>query len=228
MRSTPGRNMRPLPMRLERIDAALPQGVVVWRLAVDVGDDAVPAALDAAERAHAAGLLRRADRARFLQTRAALRHLLGHRLGCAPAAVRFATDPGGKPRLAGGVRPAFNVSHAGEWALLALAGVEAETGAVGVDIERCDPARDLAGLHAAILAPGEDPGNVGFHARWVAKEACVKAVGRGIADVQAVRIARAGDGDGIAVRTAPGWPRLEARWLPAPDGHAAALAWYIG
>lgn len=208
-------------MRLERVDAALPAGVAVWRLAVDTDDDAVPAVLDAAERAHAAHLLRRADRARFVQARAALRHLLGRRLGCAPDAVRLAVDPGGKPRLAGGARPAFNVSHAGAWALIALG----EAHEVGVDIERCAPAPDLAELHAAILAPGEKEGGIGFYARWVAKEACVKAVGTGVADVQAVGVARTGDGNRITVRAAPHWPRLTARWLAAPDGYAAALAW---
>ena len=211
-------------MRPDRVDAVLPPGVTVWRLAIDVDDDTGPAGLDAAERAHAARLLRRADRARFLQTRAALRCLLGRRLGCPPDAVRFATDPGGKPRLAGGARPAFNVSHAGAWALLALA----ETGEVGIDIERCDPARDLAGLHAAILAPNEATGDIGFHARWVAKEACVKAVGRGIDAVQALAVRRAGAGGRIAVRASAGWPWLEATWLAAPAGYAAALAWHAG
>ena len=210
-------------MRLERIDAALPADVSVWCLAIDLDDDTLPSALAASERAHAAGLLRRADRARFLQARAALRHLLGGRLGCAPEAVRFAADPGGKPRLAGGARPAFNVSHAGAWALIAF-GAARE---VGVDIEHCEPARDLAALHAAILAPGEEEGAVGFYARWVAKEACVKAAGAGIADAAALAVGPAGDGARIVVRAAPGWPQLAARWLPAPDGYAAALAWHV-
>src|SRR5262249_16331888 len=94
---------------------------------IDLDADA-PDVLDASERERAARFAREREGRRWAAGRAALRALLGERLGLAPQEVEFAYGPRGKPATAG-VR--FNLSHAGGLALVALCG-ERE---VGVDVE---------------------------------------------------------------------------------------------
>jgi 4'-phosphopantetheinyl transferase len=121
-------------------------------------------------------------------------------------------DENGKPHLA--VRPerlAFNLSHSGGLALVALApgGVD-----VGVDIERIKERRDLARLAARWL-PAADARAVAavppaeqaavFYPAWTRHEACVKCTGVGLA----------GESPGREV-TASG--------VPVDDGYAAAVA----
>jgi 4'-phosphopantetheinyl transferase len=160
---------------------ALVHLVEVWQ--IDLAPDTetarrLTATLDAAERARAARLRSPGHAERWMVSRGALRTLLGERLGVAPAAVALAAGPHGKPEVPGApVR--FNVSHAGELALVALAaGCE-----VGVDVERLDrssravertlteaerAALPEAGRHEALLRV------------WCRKEALAKAGGGGL------------------------------------------------
>jgi 4'-phosphopantetheinyl transferase len=119
--------------------------------------------------------------------RAALGRILAAALGEAdPPAL--APDEKGKPRLA--VDPgrlAFNLSHSGGLALVALApgGLD-----VGVDIERIKERRDLARLAARWLpeadaravaaVPPADQAAV-FYPAWTRREARVKCTGVGLA-----------------------------------------------
>lgn len=224
--------MQPLP-----VPEALAADVGVWRLDLDLAAplaDADRSVLDAAEGARALCFRRHEDRVRFVATRAALRRLLAARLRCAPRALRFATNPHGKPRLcpSGGWtgEPAidFNVSHAGSFALIALS----RRGAVGVDIERCSPDLDTAGLEPWLLSPLERQLEAGrrpdFFERWVVKEAVFKALGLGIAGrLQQLSVLTPGQDDGrrYGLRHArPEWPSVDAWRLDAPPGYAAALA----
>src|ERR1700750_2685901 len=82
-------------------------------------DAAAPDVLDDAERARAARFAHAREGRRWAAARAALRAVLGERLGLEPALVRFTYGPRGKP-AAEGVR--FNLSHAGPLALIAVSG----------------------------------------------------------------------------------------------------------
>jgi 4'-phosphopantetheinyl transferase len=128
-----------------------------------------------------------ADRNRYIVARAVLRLLLGHCLDCAVGHLTFATDRFGKPTL---LAPAmaslqFNVSHSGDYILVALN----RRHAVGVDVERirADLAmeeiaqrffslREWGDLSA--LTSQERPG--GFFACWTRKEAYLKGRGDGL------------------------------------------------
>ncbi|MFT4101592.1 MAG: 4'-phosphopantetheinyl transferase superfamily protein [Burkholderiaceae bacterium] len=180
----------------------------------------------------------RADRVRYAVTRAAVRELLARRFGCAPQAVDIAVGPHRKPWLRGvgggpaADAPLFNVSHSGRFSLIAI-GASARLGALGVDIEHCDPALDpfpiadigCTGPERECLRRASNPLDV-LYPIWVAKEAALKAVGVGIPEhllsvcIELGPVAQVGVGSTVAA-----WAGLKAMALPAPSGYVAAVAW---
>jgi phosphopantetheinyl transferase len=161
------------------------------------------------------------------QARAALGRILAETLD-EPEAPALERGENGKPRLA--VDPgrlAFNLSHSGALALVALSpgGVD-----VGVDVERIKERRDLARLAArwlpeadaravAAAAPAEQAAV--FYPAWTRHEARVKCTGVGLAgeppglEVTAVQV-KIDDGYAAAVAigdgsSAPPRPRVVLR-----------------
>jgi 4'-phosphopantetheinyl transferase len=121
--------------------------------------------------------------------RAALGRILAEALG-EPEPPALVPEENGKPRLA--VDPgrlAFNLSHSGGLALVALAPGGVGVG-VGVDVERIKGRRDLARLAARWLPEGDaravaavppaDQAAV-FYPAWTRHEARVKCTGVGLA-----------------------------------------------
>lgn len=138
------------------------------------------------EQERATRFLKEADRRRFVITRGALRERLGQTLSEHPKYLTFAYDQNRKPFLMDHTELRFNVSHAGDFAMIGLSRV----GNVGVDIEvyhdnidECEIARtfftdaeqevlkSLEGVHRTSA----------FYAMWTYKEAMAKAIGIGIA-----------------------------------------------
>lgn len=162
----------PIELFLFDLDHPLPDGANDW--------------LAAAERARAERFATARLRHRFTAGRATLRRLLAERIGAHPADVTLREDPDGKPRLAEG-RLAFNLSHAGRHALLAIgpAGME-----IGVDIEEMRAVLDLEALAPVCLTLAERTEfaaladdatrREAFLRLWVRKEACLKAMGTGL------------------------------------------------
>lgn len=148
--------------------------IEVWRVDLDAP---APPVLTRSERVRERRIARADDARRWAASRAALRVLLGERLGLAPAEVEFSHNPHGKPAVEGG--PCFNLSHAGAVALIALAG-ERE---LGIDVERTDR-RSHAVLRALTEserdALGEAPAHVDLLRVWCRKEALAKATGGGL------------------------------------------------
>jgi phosphopantetheinyl transferase len=117
----------------------------------------------------------------------ALRQVLARYLGEAAEEIALARGPHGKPALAAGPeRLAFNLSHSGDLALVAVSrGRE-----LGVDVERIEPARDLVALAARAFdaeaeaavrrAPAADRAEV-FYELWARHEARLKCLGVGLA-----------------------------------------------
>ncbi len=164
-----------------------PGEVHVWRARLDrppAGVEALLQVLSPDERTRAERFRRPADRARYIVSRGVLRHLLGRYTGSAPAALRFEYGPRGKPALAGGAAPAFNLGHSGDLALVALRqGME-----VGVDLERIRPV-EFDRIAGRMFAPGEvsrlraKPAReqqAAFFSCWTCKEAYAKARGEGL------------------------------------------------
>lgn len=165
--------------------------------------------------------------------RAPLRALLGAYLGVPGDAVALTDDAHGRPRLAlprhGGLD--FNWSHSGDCALVAIG----RDIMPGVDVERrrerpqalAIARRYFSADEAAWLASLVPVQRTeAFLALWTAKEAVLKALGRGLAfglhrlhiasDAQGLRLCRL-EGDDAAA-----W-QLERLSIDAE--HVAALAW---
>lgn len=166
-------------------------------------------------------LLRWQDRQARLLGRLLLRGGL-QRLGLANGLEGWACDPSGRPRLSG-CEADFSISHANGLALCAVSA----TRRVGVDVER-RAALDLPSLRAA-FGPGEwaeiqaaaDPA-LALLRLWTAKEAALKADGRGLAlepsgiDARG-RVIRLGETDWNILR-----PELGEGWVCGLATDAAA------
>ena len=132
------------------------------------------------------GARQRHEPQRFIAARGLVREILARRLETDPGRLRLGRTPHGKLYIADPpVALAFNVSHAAEWLLVAVA----PRGAVGADVERvradvdCETVArhvfggsELVAFHA--LPPGER--RRAFFACWARKEACLKAIGTGL------------------------------------------------
>jgi 4'-phosphopantetheinyl transferase len=157
----------------------------VYFVDVNVADDvldALASLLTIAERARADRYRFPDDRRRSIVARAAMRHFLGRYLGTDAATLIIDEEEFGKPVLRGR-EIEFNASHSGDLVALAFA---RET-PVGVDVERRRQVRDALALarryfsaeELAIVERAADPGDA-FFSIWTAKEAIVKASGKGI------------------------------------------------
>ena len=125
------------------------------------------------------------DRRRYIVCRGALRFLLSRYLvDRSPDALRFEYSQWGKPCLVpAGV--SFNVSHSGEWGLIAIC----REGELGVDIEQIKEMADMADMVESVFSLEEQHAwrayekasrPVAFFSGWTRKEAVVKAVGQGL------------------------------------------------
>lgn len=136
---------------------------------------------------------------RFAVGRAALREALGQALGVPPADVRLREGRHGKPVLSTAAgRPLwFSVAHCEEVLLIALS----RRADVGVDVERVRSIEHWERVAERVLDPqelrqlrrevdcGEDAGEA-FLGHWCRVEAELKAIGCGIAGLEAHRAGR--------------------------------------
>lgn len=146
------------------------------------------ALLDPEENERAERLRHGSARQAFVFVRSALRVLLGSYLRQPPASLRFEQGRKGKPRLVGSesdCSTTFNVSHSGDFGLIALS---RETD-LGVDVEKTREVVNLERLAERCLTDGELaywrslPGEnrqQRFFDLWCFKEAFAKATGEGI------------------------------------------------
>ncbi|WP_229440564.1 4'-phosphopantetheinyl transferase superfamily protein [Massilia sp. BSC265] len=119
-------------------------------------DDALAAHvswLGEGERRRHTGFVRAERRRQFLAGRVLLRLALGRLLGVAPAGILLHERPGQAPVLTSPTASAvgFSISHTGPWVACAAS---TET-ALGLDIERIDPQRDLLALAEQAFGPDE-------------------------------------------------------------------------
>jgi 4'-phosphopantetheinyl transferase len=160
--------------------------------------EALHAVLNQKEQDKAARFYRDRDRHTSIAARGALRILLGAYSGQEPAAICFEYSENGKPFLvpsdvshcsagpsAEGRRRdrgtiEFNVSHSGDWVVLAFG----RNRKVGVDVERIRREMDVLSIasryftpeEAALIEQSDDVHRLFFH-HWCRKEAYIKAIG---------------------------------------------------
>jgi 4'-phosphopantetheinyl transferase len=209
--------------------------VHVWRATLSRADDEVEAlrALLSEDEADRAGRFHfQRDRTRFTVARATLRQILGSYLSLPPQLLRFEYNEFGKPTLSDAPL-SFNLSHAGDVALYAVArgrevGVDIEAVREGVGCEELAARFFSRGEAETLLALPPEARTRAFFDCWTRKEAYVKALGSGLSQPL----------DGFDVSLAPGEPaallrsradaREAARWtlreLSPGDGYAAAVA----
>jgi 4'-phosphopantetheinyl transferase len=232
MRSDPSVPLRSRAARQPALQAlgctALRAGEVqVWELPLDRPPPHAADLLDAAERDRAQRFVHALHRNRYIAAHAWTRRILARHLGCAPQALRFARAAHGKPRLHDS-QVQFNLSHCGDVALLALA---LDT-AVGVDVEAVRPDLPDAALAQGVLTAAElhawqrlpaTRRAAAFFACWTRKEACLKALGLGLAfDPRLVHVGIAAQRQQL--RYAPFAAGIDLVPLHVRAGHAAALA----
>ncbi|HEV3171622.1 MAG TPA: 4'-phosphopantetheinyl transferase superfamily protein [Actinocrinis sp.] len=186
--------------------------------------------LDPAERQRADTAISQEDREEFIVAHAALRYIVGGRLGVPPEQVRWTIGPHGKPEVRGAdLGPRVNLSHSRGLCMVAMT----QSRRVGVDVQglisdsaATSLARRFFPVHEARLVAeaAADEGRVGQFARlWARKEAVVKAAGfrltQGLAvpvhGVGPVTVELVGDGRSQSYRVAD---------IETPPGHRAAVA----
>jgi len=167
--------------------------VHVWRLPV-----AASAAqmsdfshlLTETERARGSRFVREPDLLRFALGRAATRALLSRYLARPAAAIDLMADANGKLRLQGATgadQPMihFNLSHSGDWVVIAFS----RACAVGIDVEATAERAASADLIAYVMGDREQqrlqslPASrqrAGFFKCWTSKEAFIKGCGVGL------------------------------------------------
>ncbi len=166
----------------------------VIKLDVSTTDYAACESLLNAEELSRANRFVHADvRRRFVVCRGHLRRVLGEMSNVEPAQVGFHYERWGKPQLSTrqatvplGRNLHFNVSHSGEWALIAVAHTP-----VGVDVEVFNERISYRAIASQILSQreqiewerlsGADRESATLQL-WVCKEALLKAMGLGIAE----------------------------------------------
>ena len=211
---------------LELRPFAPPPGTIDgWRIDLECPETTVAAlasVLSHDERERAARFVFPRDRRRFTVTRASLRVLLGGCVGERAAAIDFAYSAHGKPSLASGSTTPpvhFNVSHAGEVALIGLS----LDGPLGVDVEAVRTLPDRLAIASRFFTAAEtetittvppEERDLAFFLCWTRKEAFSKALGDGLSLAL----------DRYRVACRPGAP---ARILEIDGSAAAAAEWSV-
>jgi 4'-phosphopantetheinyl transferase len=143
-----------------------------------------PALLSADEMARANRFRFEPDRIRWSCARSSLRLILSRYAGADPSALCFIQGAHGKPALLPSSGVEFNLSHAGDWALIAVT----RAVPVGVDIERIRDNVDMASLLRRLGEVDLPDTAAELYQRWTRREARSKAWGGALFDPPAAHI----------------------------------------
>lgn len=156
-------------------------GARVYQIHLDHPDGRDTSTLNEAELARGARMRSPTLQQRALAGRVALRAILAVETGTAPAEFVIATQPAGKPVLAGRTLH-FSLAHTGAYAAVAVS----DQAPVGIDLECFNRDADFQGIATKFFHAtearwlGNDP-RVNFFRLWTSKEAILKCTGEGIA-----------------------------------------------
>lgn len=182
--------------------------------------------MSADESTRAARFVFEKDRRHFIAAHVALRQIVARYTGEPPSAIEIGIAEHGKPYLTAHPELRLNLSHSGEYALLAIT----DGRDVGVDIERMRgqrPTRDIAERFfapaevQALLAEPVERQTAAFFAIWSRKESYIKARGEGLGIPLHSFVVSVGTEATLID------PEDRDRWrmyaLDVPEGYAAAL-----
>ncbi|MDB1085987.1 4'-phosphopantetheinyl transferase superfamily protein [Streptomyces sp. ACA25] len=206
-----------------------PAGTDVWLIGLDTGSDPGTGCLGPAERRRAEAFPDPVAARRYTRAHSTVRTILGSYLDRDGRALRWSTEPHGKPVFDGRLsRWQWNLSRSGGHALLAVS----LTAPVGVDIEQVRvpagaalalAARFLPDEEAAQVAaqPGPQARRAAYHRLLSRKEACVKAAGGRLLTGLGIPVPVPGTVLGSRTYRGTLWTLTD---LPAPPGYVAAVA----
>lgn len=140
--------------------------------------------LDENELKRAVSYRQEKDRNRFILNRGMLRHILALYLKRSPAGIQLLPGQNKKPKIADSVHLHYNVSHSGDWILIALSGAP-----IGIDVEYINPDFNFSEVLPVSFSEQEKkvidssihPLN-DFYGFWTRKEALLKATSKGMDD----------------------------------------------
>ena len=160
-----------------------PMAVFRFWLADKVPPDYEKTALQPDEISRARRFHRPEDQNRFIYGRHLLRTLAGRYTRQHPSEICFTVGTNQKPEIEGTTPWHINVSHAGQWVLIAIG-----TTSVGVDVEENKPDFTYQDVltHSFTLSERQyiaaNDSRSLFYRSWTRKEALVKATGKGLDD----------------------------------------------
>jgi 4'-phosphopantetheinyl transferase len=218
----------PLSLRDHQVD--------VWRVTLDRYPDSTQWAestLSTDEAERAARFHFEDDRHRFTLSRACLRDILARYLHCHPGQIKFAVNAYGKPVLLPADSWDFNLSHSGNFALIAVA----RRRKVGVDVERLRMNMGHDRIARRFFSQAEyeefsatphEQKMTAFFNGWTRKEAYVKARGLGLSlPLDSFDVSLAPNDHSLLRATRPN-PGEASKWtllsLDVHPGYAGALA----
>ena len=156
-------------------------GVHLWYAPLTLSDTTLSQLTDkvsAAEIAAANRRLKKDAQQKYIASKAITRDILSRYLNTKPLEIDYVLGSHGKPELLNQALQ-FNVSHAGDWMVLAIT----KTVAVGVDIEYGVRNVDYQALAKRFFAQSERAAiknATDFYRCWTRKEAFIKATGLGL------------------------------------------------
>ncbi|MFK7921045.1 MAG: 4'-phosphopantetheinyl transferase superfamily protein [Bacteroidia bacterium] len=163
----------------------------IWRASLDLSELKIRdllKTLSLEERERASRFHFEKDRKRFISGRGSLRQILALYLGKQAQDIEFAYTANGKPLIQtslGAEALKFNLSHSGEWMLLAIS-MDRE---IGIDIEHIRHNIEVQEIAQRFFSPAEIRSLEQLHGieqverfyrYWTRKEAFIKAIGMGI------------------------------------------------
>lgn len=189
--------------------------------------------LEEGERSRADRFRRQQDAARYIAGRGLLRFMIGKYLDLNPRHLRFEYGQQGKPYLENGNGLQFNLSHAGDLAMLAFS----LDRAVGVDVESRE--REIRGdeiafrffstaEQAELRALEAEDRAAAFLRGWTRKEAFIKVRGQSILKELARFSVSLAPGDDAPIREIEGVDGVPGSWqmrTVETDGYVATVCW---
>jgi len=162
--------------------------VDIWRVALDlypVSAQWADFTLSTDESERAARFHFDKDRQRFTLAHASLRDILSRYLDCETSQIRFSANKYGKPMLLTDPKMDFNISHSGEYILIAVTrghkvGVDVEHFRMDLDHEKIAHRFFSQAEYEAFSKIPHEQKVIAFFICWTRKEAYIKAHGLGM------------------------------------------------